>query len=155
MPIGYFLQEIPDFTTKLDMTFELRKSNAISEWTTTDCQIAFGLFKVELAFAPLTHSLYLEKEVTLTTYALEIAILWILSQVGHPGIYVSRGLSNAELEYTNNEREALAIVYVIGRLCQLFQERGFKMIVPQKPFEFSFPLRYICRNELARSCQFE
>ena len=51
-----------------------------------------------------------KKEVTLTTDASERTIAGVVSQEGHPIMYLSRKLSLAECNYSNTEKEALAIV---------------------------------------------
>ena len=53
------------------------------------------------------------KEATVTTKVSEKVIGGVLSQEGHPVIYVSRKLSLAEHNYSKIEREALAIVFVV------------------------------------------
>ena len=55
----------------------------------------------------------------LTTDASEHAVAAILSPIGHPIIYLSRKLTSAEANYSNMEKEALAIVWSTG-LVSLF-----------------------------------
>ena len=79
---------------------------------------AFENIKNEL-YASLLLQLYsLTKEATVTTDASEKAIGGVLSQGGYLVIYVSRKLSQAEQNYSNIEREPLAIVFVVIRLKQ-------------------------------------
>ena len=61
----------------------------------------------------------------MTTDASEKAIGRVLSQEGHPVIYVPKKLSQAEQNYSNLEREALAIVFVVTRLKQFLLGRRF------------------------------
>ena len=77
----------------------------------------------------------------MTTDASKNAISGVLSPEVHPSnpvIYVSRRLSAPELLFSNTEREALAIVYVIGRLQQFLQGRKLNLITNHKPLEFIF-----------------
>ena len=53
---------------------------------------------------------------TLTTEASEHSISGILSQEGHPIMYLSRRLTNTEFSYSNIEKEALAIVWITTRV---------------------------------------
>ena len=45
-----------------------------------------------------------EKDITLTTVASEHSISGILSQEGHPIMYLSRRLTDTEFNYSNRER---------------------------------------------------
>ena len=56
-----------------------------------------------------------EKEVTLTTDASERAITAVVSEEGHPIRCLSRKLSSTECNYSNIEKEALAIVWRMER----------------------------------------
>ena len=60
-----------------------------------------------------------KKEVALMTDASEHAVAAILSQEGHPIMYLSRKLTSAEADYSNTEKEAFAIV------CSTEQARNF------------------------------
>ena len=51
-----------------------------------------------------------KKNITLTTDASEYSIFGILSQEGHPIMYLSRRRTNTEFNYSNIEKETLAIV---------------------------------------------
>ena len=52
-----------------------------------------------------------KKDITLTTDASKHSISGILLQEGHPIMYLSRRLMNTEFNYSNIEKEALAIVW--------------------------------------------
>ena len=56
-----------------------------------------------------------KKEVNLTTDASERAIAAVVSHEGHLIMYLSRKLSSAECNYSNIEKEALAIVWSMER----------------------------------------
>ena len=53
-------------------------------------------------------------------------------------IYVSRKLSQAEQIYSNIERDALAIVFVVTRLKQLLRERRFALQTDHRPLKYLF-----------------
>jgi hypothetical protein len=80
----------------------------------------------------------LQKEVSLTTDASELAIGGVLSQDGHPVIYIARKLTSAESNYSNIEREALAIVYSVKRLRQFLLGRTFKLNTDHRPLQYIF-----------------
>ena len=67
-------------------------------------QNVFENIKNELCANPLSQPYSLTKEATVTTDASEKAIGGVLSQEGHPVIYNSRKLSQAEQNYSNIEQ---------------------------------------------------
>ena len=101
-------------------------------------QKAFEDIKVELCANPLVQSYSLQIDATVTTDASEKAIGGALSQEGHPVIYVSRKLTPAEQNYSNIEREALAIVFVVTRLKQFLFGRRFTLQTDHKPLKYHF-----------------
>ena len=78
------------------------------------------------------------KEATVTTGTSEKAIGGIISQEGHPVIYISRKLSQAEQNYSIIEREAFAIVFVVTRLKQFLLGRKFTLQTDHKSFKYLF-----------------
>ena len=92
--------------------------------------------KNELCANPLVQPYSLQKEATVTTDASEKALGWVLSQEGHPVIYVSRKLTPVEQNYSNIEREALAIVFVVTRLKQFLLGRRFTLQTDHKPLKY-------------------
>ena len=68
----------------------------------------------------------------------EKAIGGVLSQEGHPVIYVSKTLSQAEQRYSNIEREPQAIVFVVKRLKQFLLSQKFNLETDHRPLELIF-----------------
>ena len=66
-----------------------------------------------------------KKNITLTTDASEHSISGILSQEGHPIMCLSRRLTNTEFNYSNVEKEALAIVWTTTRARQFLIGKRF------------------------------
>ena len=79
-------------------------------------QKAFEDLKNELCAKLLVQPYSLQKEATVTIDASENAVGGVLSQEGHPVIYVSTKLTRAEQNYSNIERKALAIVFLFTKL---------------------------------------
>ena len=98
-------------------------------------QKIFEDIKKELCANPLVQPYCLQKEATVTTDASEKAIGGVLSQEGHPVIYVSKKLTPAEQNYSNIEREALAIVFVVTRLKQFVFGIQFTLQTDHKPLK--------------------
>ena len=113
--VNFYGRFISNFTSKIAPISDLRKkSEAGFQWT-DKCQRAFKRLKSELASKPVVQPYSLKKEVTITTDASERAIGGVLSQEGHPVIYVSKSFFQAEQRYSNIEREALADGCFCGR----------------------------------------
>ena len=136
--VNFYAWFISSFTSKIAPISDLRKkSEAEFQWT-DKCQRAFERLKSELASKPIVQPFSLKKEVTITTDASEKAISGALSQEGHPVIYVSQTLSQAEQRYSNIERETLAIVFVVKRLKQFLLGRKFNLETDHRPLDFIF-----------------
>ena len=103
----------PDFATKMLPLNNMRNSDF--SWGKLK-QKDFEEIKNELCANPLVQPYSLQKEAIITTDASEKAIGGVLSQEGHPVIFVSTKLTPAEQNYSNIERQALAIVFVVTRL---------------------------------------
>ena len=95
-------------------------------------QNALKNMKSKLCANPLVQTYSSTKEASVTTDASEKAIGGVLTQEGHPVIYVSRKLSQAEQNYSNVERVALAIVFVVTRLNKFLLGMRFTLQSDQK-----------------------
>ena len=82
-----------------------------------------------------------EKDIMLTTDASEHSKSGILSQEGHPIIYLSRRLTNTEFNYSNIEKEALAMVWTITRARKFLIGKKIILRNDHRPLEFIFNLR--------------
>ena len=131
---NFYGQMIQDFATKRLPLNEHRKGEL--SWEKEE-QNSFENIKSQLCANPLVQPYSLTKEATVTTDDSEKAIGGVLSQ-GHPVIYVSRKLSQAEKNYSNFEREALAIVFVVTRLKQFLLGRRFTLQTDHKPLKYLF-----------------
>ena len=150
--VNFFGRLIPDFATKLAPISKLQSSKSFA-WD-DECQNAFDGLKKELASYPVIQPYSLEKEAIVTTGASQEAIGGILTQEGHPVIYVSRKLSKAERNYSNIEREALAIIWVVTRMKQFLMGRKFTLITDHRPLEFIYaPSSPIPSTVSARICR--
>ena len=136
--MNFFGRLIPHFAQKVAPINEvIAKHPGKFQWT-SQAERAFQHLKNLIAANPVVQPYSLEKEVTLTTDASEMAIAGVLTQEGHPVIYVSRKLSEAEQRYANIEREALAIVWSCQRLRQFLIGRKFSLHTDHKPLEALF-----------------
>ena len=115
------------------------------EWR-KEHQYAFKILKKNLSEDPVVKVYDINKDLELTTDASEKAISDILSQGGHPVLFLSRSLSDAETRYSNIEREALTIVWSTHRARQLLLGRRFKLVSDNRPLEIMFD----CNKELPK-----
>jgi hypothetical protein len=141
--VNFFGRLIPNFSVKVAPLNGLRKGNSPFVWS-DECTRAFEGLKREISSRPVVQPYSLEKEATLTTDASKGALAAVLTQDGHPVIYISRTLSSAEANYSNIEREALAIFWAIHRLKHYLQGRKFTIRTDHQPllrlFGGSIPL---------------
>ena len=145
---NFYGRMIPHFATKMLPLNKIRKEKF--RWEKEE-QNAFENVKNELCANPLVQLYSLTKEAAVTTDASEKVIGGVLSQERHPVIYVSRKLSEAEQNYTNIEREALAIVYVVTRLKQFLLGWRFTLQTDHKPLKYLFdPDEQILKTASAR-----
>ena len=144
----FYGRMIPDFAPKMLPLNEIRKEEF--RWEKEE-QNTFENIKNDLCANPLVQPYSLTKEATVTTDASEKAIGEVLSQEGHPVIYVSRKLSKAEQNYSNIEREALANFFVVTRLKQFLLGRRFTLQTDHKPLKHLFtPDEEIAKTASAR-----
>ena len=134
--LAYFYgQMTPDFATKRLPLNEIGNEEFRLE---KEEQNVFENLKNELCANSHVQTYSLTKEATVTTDSSEKYIGGVLSQEGHPEIYVSRMLSQAEQNYSNIEREALRIVFVVTRLKQFLIGRRFTLQTDHKPLKYIF-----------------
>jgi hypothetical protein len=130
--INFFGRFIPNFARQAAPQHQLRRKDTPFAWTSAQ-QSAFDSLLRCIASPPLLHSYSLSEEATLTTDASESAIAGVLTQNVTPVKYVSRGLSAAERNYSNVEREALAVVWSALRLRQFLLGRHFTLVADHQP----------------------
>jgi len=135
--VNFYGRFIPNFSDRLSPLLELRKSKEPFTWNETHKR-SFDELKHNLTTSPVVQLYDSKKDLTLTTDASEHSISAVLSQENHPILFLSRTLSNAERNYSNIEREALAIVWATSRARQFLLGRHFNLITDHKPLEFIF-----------------
>ena len=79
-----------------------------------------------------------EKPTTVSVDASLRAIGAVLSQEGHPVLYISRKLSDTEARYSNIEREALAALWACQRLEHFLLGKAFTILTDHKPLVYIF-----------------
>ena len=122
----------------------LLKKNAPWEWGPAQ-QEAFCSLKNCLTTAPILRQADHTKPFTLRTDASSLAIGAALLQGEEneelPVEYASRLLTTAEKNYTTTEREALAIVWAIGRFRGYIEENSIVVITDHQPLRWLMTLK--------------
>lgn len=129
---NYFGRLIPNFADIVTPLNKLRKKGAVFAWN-AECSHAFESIKKMVSSSPVVQPYSLNKEVTLTTDASQEALGACLTQDSHPVIYISRRLTDAERNYSNIEREALAILWAVVRLKHFLLGRTFVICTDHQP----------------------
>ena len=148
--VNYFGRYIKGFAEVTEPLHALRRKNVPFEWGVAQ-QKAFEKLKAALSVYPVVQPFDAKKDTVLTTDASEKSISAILSQNDHPVMYLSRRLSSAERNYSNIEREALAIVWATSRAKHYLLGKKFLLRSDHQPLEFIFhPQRELPKVTSAR-----
>ena len=123
---GYYRKFIKNFSTIERLLTKLTQKETMFDWT-SDCEKAFYDLKNALITAPALKFPDFSKQFILTTDASNQGLGAVLSQDGHPCLFISRTLNKAEEKYTTSEEELLAIVWAIKRLRQYLLGKKFKI----------------------------
>ena len=134
---NFYNRYLPKYSELIEPFAHLRKKNNDFVWT-GEQEKAFNKLKRALVEKPVVKVFDPKKELTLTTDASERAVSAILSQDNHPVMYLSRRLTKAEINYSNIEKEALAIVWSTQRARQFLLGRKFLLKSDHRPLEFIF-----------------
>lgn len=134
---NFFGRFIKNFSGIIEPLNELRQQNTRFEWGKKH-DIAFQQLKNQLSSKPVIQPFDVKKETTLVTDASEKSIGGVIMQNEHPIIYMSRKLNCSEQNYSNTEREALAIVWCMNRAKQFLLGSKFQLKSDHRALEFLF-----------------
>ena len=139
----YCAKFIPSFSDISYPLCELTKKNALFQWTPQH-QASFEKIKHMLTSDATVAYFDPYKETELTTDASPVSLSAILCQ-RTPGqndrrviAYVSRALSDVERQYSQTEKEALAIVWAIERLHIYVYGKHFSLFTDCKPVQLIY-----------------
>lgn len=128
---GYYRKFIKNFSSIARPLTRLTQKEMIFDWT-PDCEKAFYDLRHALTTAPVLRFPNFEEQFTLTTDASNHGLGAVLSQNGHPCLFISRTLNKAEENYTTSEKELLAMVWAMKRLRQYLLGKTFKIQTDHK-----------------------
>ena len=112
---AYYRKFIKNFLSIARPLTKLTQKDTIFDWT-SNCEKAFYDLKNALISAPVLRFPNFKEQFTLTTDALNQGLGAVLSQNGHPYLFISMTLKKAKEIYSTSEKELLAIVWAMKRL---------------------------------------
>ncbi|VDP73506.1 unnamed protein product [Echinostoma caproni] len=105
--IQYYSRFISNFTTKAQPLFAAQST---TEWKwTTECEQSLREIVQMITDRPVLASFSPTKHLTLITDASDLGIGALIKQNGCPVVYIFRLLSTAKREYSQTQKEALAV----------------------------------------------
>lgn len=132
----YYSRFVPHFSNVSAPLYRLTNAEDF-KWT-TEHQLARKKIIDAILTAPVLQCYDPAKECTLTVDASKYALGAVLEQDRHPVIFVSRRLNKAEVNYSQTQKEALAIVWAVKRLHKYLFGRPFNIITDHKALTFIF-----------------
>lgn len=135
--VNYYGKFLPNLSLKLKNLFALLRKNARWKWS-KPCQAEFDLVKEELMSEKVLVHYNPNLPVTLACDASPYGIGAVISHVfpnglSRPIAHASRTLSEAERNYAQIDREALAIIFGVKKFHQYLFGRNFTLITDNKP----------------------
>lgn len=134
--VQYYARFIPNTSTITTPLRKLLTKNTIFKWS-ADCQKSFEHLKQEIASDRVLVPYDPELPIQLACDASPTGIAGILSHISNnqerPIAFASRSLTQAEQNYSQLDREALAIVFAVGHFFQYVYGRPFKLITDNQP----------------------
>ena len=139
--INYYCKFLPNLASKLSPLYKLLQHN--SKWIWGQEQIkAFELAKQNLASPPLLVHFDPEKPIVLSCDASPYGIGAVLSHTiegrEQPIAFASRTLAAAEQNYSQLDKEALAIIYGVKRFHEYLVGHKFTIVSDHKPLQYLF-----------------
>ncbi|UYV83445.1 K02A2.6-like, partial [Cordylochernes scorpioides] len=134
--VNYYGKFIPNLPELLEPLHKLLKKNSYWKWT-GECEEAISECKRRITSEKVLVPYDATLPLSLATDASQIGVGAVLSHViegqENPIMFASRTLSGAERNYSQIEREALAIIYGVTKFHQFIYGRQFTLITDHKP----------------------
>ena len=134
--ITYYSHFIPDYSTIAYPLRRLLRKDVKYSWSRS-CESAFCHLKSEIASNRVVMPFNPNLQVRLTTDASPVGIAAILSHVvegkDRPIAYASRSLTDSERNYSQLDREALAIIFGVSHFHKFLLGRHFCLVTDNEP----------------------
>ena len=139
--VTFYHKFMENFASNCAPLYDLTKKDAKWSWTPR-CRQAFNKVKEMLASnLLLTHydvSMPLKLSTDASPYGVAAVLAHVVDGFERPIAYASRTLSPAEKNYSQLEREALAIMFGIKRFHKYVYGRKFTLVTDNKPLSIIF-----------------
>lgn len=134
--VTYYSRFIPNCSTLTSPLRSLTKKNANFKWT-LQCEKAFNNIKKEIAsdrvLVPYNPRLPLQLACDASPTGIAGVLSHIIGDEERPIAFASRSLTEAEKNYSQIDREALAIVFSVDYFYQYLFARSFILITDNQP----------------------
>ncbi len=140
--VNYYRRYLPDLSTVISPLEKLRSKETKWRWTRAE-EESFNKLKNLLSSDRVLTFYNPELEVKLDTDASGVGLGAVLSHIMPNGYekpieFISRTRSTAERNYSQIDREALAIVWAVKRFHVYLYGRRFKLVTDNKPIVYIF-----------------
>lgn len=137
--LNYYNKFIPMSSELLKPLYNLERKDVQFQWT-NDCKEAFEKSKSILVQSSLLVHYNPDEEIVISSDASPYACGAVLSHVingnERPIMFVSSTFTDAEKNYAQIEREALAIIFALKRFHKFIYGRAFTIYTDHKPLEY-------------------
>lgn len=143
--LNYYGKFIPRLSEKLVPLHKLLQKDTPFSWS-QECHDAFEKSKTCLVNSNLLVLYDGKKPLFVTTDASEYGVGAVLSHKidGEPVCFASASLNKAQKNYSQVEKEALAIIFAVKKFHKFIYGRKFSLITDHQPLQFIFdPLKKI------------
>ena len=135
--LHYYGKFLPNLSSLLHPLNRLLKSNAQWKWS-SECQKTFEQAKSQLASAPILAHYDVTQKIKLAADASAYGLGAVISHTYEDGserpiAYASRTLSDAEKNYAQIDKEALALVFAVQKFHTYLYGRKFVLVTDHKP----------------------
>ena len=135
--VNYYAKFLPDLANRLAPLYKLLQHGEPWNWSTQQ-ETAFQDVKKSLLTPQVLAHFDDTKPIVLACDASPFGLGAVLSQIfddgsEHPVAFASRSLSRAERNYAHIDKEALAIIFGIGKFHQYISGRAFTLFTDHKP----------------------
>ncbi|XP_046559854.1 uncharacterized protein K02A2.6-like [Haliotis rubra] len=134
--LNHYSEFLPNMATKCAPLYDLLKKTATWKWTQVEQQ-AFEVSKSDLTSDSLLIHYDSDKEIVVSCDASPYGIGCVLQHRTEEGekpvAFASRKLNSAEKNYSQLEKEALALIFVVTKFRQYLLGRQFTLITDHKP----------------------
>ena len=139
--LNFYGNFIPNLSSELNPLYELTKKHSVFQWT-QQCQTAFARSKELLENCKMltlyNPNLPLGIVCDASSYGVGGVLFHIIDGLERPIKFYSSTLNKAERNYSQIEREALAIVFTLKKCHKYVYGRKFCIYSDHKPLQFIF-----------------